>query len=283
MKKSVRVIIFALLFVVVLGIVFCIVDTLRVHNEEDPMFCFVHKLVDGADYSAEIDTGLGYKIIRYSIQEQPEKIKIGTIFLSEKMQDIIENENVEKVNDEKEISEVPTQPIVEEASGEQITSGEQEVKITTFDEKYLDTIWLEGMEEEVYSQKIHSKMGYTMEYFFELFEYAGFDDHDVYTWKDASGDVGSKMVVTNISEEKAYLETLEKISKETTFEEISGETEGPIEKYYHRTMKENDVDKVNEIYIMVLNELKLKVEVTMPLEAQEGVGAYINKMVRSIS
>jgi len=260
MKKYLKLCFSLLLIFVVLGVIFCIVDDLRVHGDEEPIFAFSHKIIDGLNYSAKVDIGLGYKIIRFNSSNQPDVIKVGTIFMSE------------------------TSPYIdntEETQVDEMESGETEVKITTFGEKYKDVIILEGMEEDVYAQNINSKLGYSMEYYYELFDYVGYEEHDKYVWNQLSGDNSSTMTIYNITEEKAYQDALKNI-EEKKFEEISGEGTDKIQKLYHRTLKENDIEKVNNVYIVWLEELKLMVDISIPLEAQEGIGVYMAKMVNSI-
>lgn len=274
---------FALLFVgMVLGLAFGLIDVLRVHNDEDPIFAFSHRIACGENYSAKIDTGLGYKIIRYSIENEPEQIKVGSIFLSENIQDFIAEAKAEEdtLPIEKEgLPEMSGESSGEEASGDTIL---KEVKMTTFGEKYTNTILLEGMEEDVYAQNIHSKMGYSMEYYYELFDYTGYEEHDVYTWKFLpSGDTKATMTITNVTEEKAYLDTLEKMEKDS-YTEFSGDKGPFVEKNFYKTQKENEIEKMSDIYLIVLPDLKLKVEMELPVEAVEGIGAYMNKMMRSI-
>ena len=136
MKKLLKIILSIVLLLIVLGIVFCIIDSLRVHADEEPIFAFVKSIADGEDYSAHINIGLGYKIIRYEIPNQPDQIKIGTIFMKVGKPNIVENNTQESNSGEVVI-------LVE--SGESGESGEKIVKITTFGENYTDKIMLEGM------------------------------------------------------------------------------------------------------------------------------------------
>ena len=207
----------------------------------------------------------------FSSPNEPEVIKVGTLFMSE-------NSPFDNNDEEITLDEVT---VVE--SGEGINSGDEVTKMTTFGEKYKDTIFLEGMEEEVYVEKINSKIGYSMEYFYELFDYVGYEDHDKYVWNLASGDIGSTMTVYDITNEDAYKEAMENIEKKDLFEEISGEESTSIQKLYYRTFSENEIKKVNYIYIMWLDDLKLMVDLYLPLEAEEGVGSYMRKMVATIN
>ena len=261
-----------ILGIFVLGLVFFAVDNLRVHNEQDPIFAFYHKIADGEDYSEKIDIGLGYKIIRFYYKNLPEQIKMGTIFMSEDMSYMIE----ENKQDEPKINN-----IVE--SGENKESGEVEIKLTTFGEEHVDTIMIEGQAQEVYAQKINSKLGYSMEYYFEDFEYTGYDDHDKYDWRLLSGDSRATMTIYDISNEDAYKEALENITKKDLFEEISGDSMQNIQNSYYRAFEENEIKKVNYIYIMWVGDLKLMVDLYMPQEVQEGVGHYMHQMINTIS
>lgn len=269
MKKFLK-IFFSIVFVVaVLGIIFCIIDSLKVRNDEEPIFTFSHKILDGDAYYTKVDVGLGYKIVRLYYKNQS-KIKIGSIFMSEKMQDII---------DENNLLDESNRFILSGDSGE---SGETVVKMTTFGEKYKATVPIEGMEEEVNAQNINSKIGYSMEYYYELFDYVGYEDHDKYSWYGASGDIQSTLTIYNISNEEAYKESLENITKEGMLEEISGDSSEKVQKIYYRSFKENEINKVNYVYILWFDDLKLMVDWYMPQEAQEGIGAYMRRMTQSI-
>lgn len=272
MKNHIKLIVFAIILgLFVLGFVFFTVDNLRVHDEQEPIFTFSHKVVDGENYNAKIDIGLGYKIIRFNYKNLPEQIKTGTIFMSENISSYIteETEDLEANN------------IVK--SGEINEGSETEVKLTTFGEKYKTTIMLEGMEEEILAQNINSKLGYSMEYYFEDFEYTGYEDHDKYAWKLLSGDSAATMTIYDISDEDAYKEALENITKKELFEEISGDASPNIQKLYYRAFEENDIKKVNYIYIMWIDDLKLMVDLYMPQEAEEGVGMYMHRMTSTIT
>ena len=273
MKNHIKLIISVIILAIfVLGLVFFVVDNLRVHNEQNPLFTFYHKIVDGEDYNEKIDIGLGYKIIRFYYKNLPEQIKTGTIFMSEDMSYLIE----ENKQDEPKINNT-----VE--SGENKESGEVEIKLTTFGEEHADTIMIEGQEQEVYAQKINSKLGYSMEYYFEDFEYTGYEDHDKYDWRLLSGDTRATMTIYDISNEDAYKEALENITKKDLFEEISGDNIKNVQKIYYREFEENEIKKVNYIYIMWIGDLKLMVDLYMPQEVQEGVGHYMHQMVNTIS
>ena len=273
MKNHIKLIISVIILAIfVLGLVFFVVDNLRVHNEQNPLFTFYHKIVDGEDYNEKIDIGLGYKIIRFYYKNLPEQIKTGTIFMSEDMSYLIE----ENKQDEPKINNT-----VE--SGENKESGEVEIKLTTFGEEHADTIMIEGQEQEVYAQKINSKLGYSMEYYFEDFEYTGYEDHDKYDWRLLSGDTRATMTIYDISNEDAYKEALENITKKDLFEEISGDNIKKKKKIYYREFEENEIKKVNYIYIMWIGDLKLMVDLYMPQEVQEGVGHYMHQMVNTIS
>lgn len=82
MKKFLKILFLAILILVLLGIIFYMVDNIKVQNGENPIFAFHHKIVDGIDYSAKVDTGLGYKIIRFDISGE-KVLRIGTIFMDE--------------------------------------------------------------------------------------------------------------------------------------------------------------------------------------------------------
>lgn len=162
------------------------------------------------------------------------------------------------------------------------TSGE-DVKVTTFGEKYKDIIMLEGMEEEVDAKLINSKLGYSMTYYYDLFEYTGFEDHDVYTWYLSSGDDKSIFTVYDVSNDDAYKEALDKIDDDDLFIEISGEQEITNSKLYYRTFEQDDVSMVNYIYLMDIDDLKLMVDLYYRQEAEEGIGVYMKKMVKTIT
>lgn len=274
MKNHIKLIVLSIILgIVVLGFVLFVVDNLRVHNEQDPLFAFSHKVIDGEDYNAKIDTGLGYKIIRFYYKNLPEQIKVGTIFMSDNISYIIEENEKEEHTVDNNIEE----------SGENDGNEEFEPKLTTFGEKYTSKIMLEGQEEETLAQKINSKLGYSMEYYFELFGYTGYDDHDKYDWLLLSGDTRATMTVYDISNEDAYKEALENITKKDLFKEISGDASESVQKEYYREFEENDIKKVNYIYIMWIDDLKLMVDLYMPQEVQEGVGHYMHQMVSTIT
>ena len=274
MKKILKIFFSILIIIVVMGIVFCIIDSLRVHGDDEPIFARIEQLAEGENYSAKINIGLGYKIIRYSAVNGSEVIKIGSLFMKVESP-FIEEDSAQEGNSGEVVI------IVE--SGESGESGEKIVKITTFGEKYADTILLEGMEEETNVQDIHSKLGYTMKYYYELFDYTGYEEHDTYVWKELSGDLKSQLTVTDITEGEVYQKALENISKKDDYEEISGEQSERIQKVFYRQYNENDVNKVNKIYIIWFDNLKIMVDMIMPAEAQEGIGAYMEQMVHSIT
>lgn len=263
MKKFLKIFFFIVSILIVLGIIFYMVDTIRVQSGEEPFFTFNHKIVDGLDYSAKVDSGLGYKIIRFDILGHDEIIKIGTIFMKENPPEFEKN-LIESGND---------------VSGE---SGEN-VKVTTFGEKYKDTIILEGFEEEIDSKMINSKLGYSMTYYYDLFNYTGFEDHDLYLWHLSSGDDKATMTIYDISNEEAYKEALENIDKENLFEELSGDYNSEIEKIYYRAFDKDDAKMSNYIYLINLNDLKLMVDLYYRQEAEEGIGVYMQKMLKTIT
>lgn len=261
MKKFLKILFSIILLIILLGLTFFMVDTLRVQSGENPIFTFGHKLVDGIDYSAKIDLGLGYKIIRYDIIGQDEIINIGSIFM---------DETPPNYGKDMELSDN-----VLEVSGEI-------VKITTFGEKYQDTILLEGIEEEVSAKDINSKVGYSMKYYYDLFEYAGFEDHDSYLWYLSSGDDKATLTIYDISNEEAYKEMLENIENEKIFELVSGESVQNSKKLYCRRFEQNEVKMINYIYIIEFGDYKLMVDLYLKEEADEGIGSYMRKMIETI-
>lgn len=262
MKNLIKIFFSILLIVILLGIIFYMIDTVKVQNGEEPIFVFEHKMVDGVDYSAKVDIGLGYKIIRFNMFDE-EIIKIGTIYMDETPPYVERKE--EHIN--------------ENLSGE---SGENIIKVTTFGEKYKDSLYIEGMEEEVFAEDINSKLGYTMKYYYELFEYSGFETYDRYTWRNASGDLKSSLTIYDISDEERYKESTEKITKDDLYKEISGDSLTRFNKSYIKEFKENEVEKVKYIYILEINDLKLMLDINYPKEAAEGVGVYITEMINLI-
>lgn len=265
MKTFFKIFFSIILFFIILGIIFYMVDSTRVKNGEETIFTFYHKIVDGIDYSGKIDCGLGYKIIKFDVSGE-EIIKIGTLFMDESLPFFIKDVN-NSVNESDIIS------------GE---SGEKIVKLTTFGESYKDLVLIEGLEEEINVKKINSKLGYTMSYYHDLFEYAGFEDHDSYLWHLSSGEDKAIMTVYDVSDEEIYKESLEKIEDEKLFEVISGETTPEIKNVYYRTFKEDEVSKVNYIYMIELDSLKLMVDLYYKEEASEGIGVYMNRMAKTI-
>ena len=234
------------------------VDTVRVHNENEPIFTFKHKIVDGINYSAKIDEGLGYKIIRFNVSGENEIIRTGTIYMDESLPEI--------------------EPSVHQNN---IVSGESgEIhKIATFGEEYKDTIYIEGEQTEVSAKLINSKLGYTMTYYYDLFGYTGYEGYDYYLWKDSSGDDLSTMTIYDISNEEAYKQSLDKITEDNLYEEISGDQRG---KLYYRVSEVDGVNKINYIYIIEENNLKLMIDIFYSQEVEEGIGTYIRNMVNSI-
>lgn len=269
MKKFLKIFLYIVLFVLVLGIVFYMIDSMRVQSGENPIFTFHHKIVDGLDYSAKIDSGLGYKIIRYDILGQEEIVKIGTIFMDETPPTIELDLDLSNISGD----------TVSVESGEDI----ENVKVTTFGEKYKDTVMLEGFEEEVDAKTINSKLGYSMMYYYDLFEYTGFEDHDLYLWHLSSGDDKSTLTIYDVSNEAAYKEALDKIEEEKLFEQLSGDYAPEVKKLYYRAFEQEEVQMVNYIYLIDLNNLKLMVDLYYRQEAEEGIGVYMHKMAGTIS
>lgn len=276
MKKIFKILLYILIIIAFLGIIFFAIDSVRIYDEKEPIFIIEHKILDGIDWSAKVDIGLGYKIIRYELPNKPEIVKAGTIFMEENLpeeyylkdEDNVE-ENTEIIEDSGEISE----DVAVEESGE-------EIKLTTFGEKSEDIIYIEGEEMSVLAEDINSKLGYTMKYYYELFEYAGFDSHDTYTWKLTSGDSKAFMTIYDMSDDTKYEESLNKIEKDKNFEELSGDSR--FEKFFSKNYKENDIDKKNHTYYMQADNIRLMIESIYPLEAEEGIGRYIDKMITTI-
>ena len=140
---------------------------------------------------------------------------------------------------------------------------------------------LEGMEEEVNLKIINSKLGYSMNYYYDLFDYAGFEDHDVYTWFLSSGDDKSTLTIYDISNEEVYKEAIEKIEDDDLFTEISGDKENV--KLYYRAFEKDKINLVNYIYLMNVDNLKLMVDLYYKQEAEEGIGVYMHNMSNSIA
>ena len=268
MKKILKIFFSILLVLILLGLTFFMIDTVRVQSGENPIFTFIHKIADGIDYTAKIDIGLGYKIIRYNIIGQDENIKIGTIFMAETSPETISGIEVPSASGE----------IISGESGEMI----EDVKITTFGEKYQDIIMLEGFEEEISAKDINSKVGYSMKYYYDLFEYTGFEDHDSYLWYLSSGDDKATLTIYDISNEDAYKDMLDKIEDEKIFEELSGDYSFNAKKLYYRGFETDGINWVNYIYLIDLNELKLMVDLYYKQEAEEGIGVYMRKMIETI-
>ena len=266
MKNFLKIFIGLVIFAIILGTIFYMVDTARVHNDCEPIFTFVHKVIDGIDYSAQIDTGFGYKIIRTETSDKQKNIKVGTIFMKEEMPNNVIESGDNILN-----------------SGDAVSSGENELpKQTTFGDSYEDFITLEGMEEKVYAKRLNSKLGYSMTYYYDLFEYVGFEDHDLYKWTYISGDLQPTMTIYDVSDQKVYDEAIKKINKDKALEEISGESM-ILEKAYSKTYTENDVHKVQYFYFINLENLKLMLDLSYPVEAGEGVGVYMSNMINSIT
>lgn len=272
MKIKKTKIIFSIIFTfIVISVVFGFIDSLRIYGNKKPIFTFYQKQIDGDGYSGEVNVGLGYKIIVFNSNTDSQIIKIGSLFSSEQSPFKSEEIIIEEVT---EISDSGNTDSNDENNKE---------RITTFGEKYKDTISIEGTNEEVYVENLNSKIGYSMKFYYDLFEYTGYEDHDKYTWKLTSGDSKSTMTIYDISNETAYKEALENINKKDLFEEISGESNEKIEKLYYRTSKENDIEKSNYVYLMKFDDLRLMVDLYLPIEAEEGVGKYMHSMANSIS
>lgn len=265
MKNFLKIFLGLVILVIILGTIFYMVDTTRVHNDCEPIFTFAHKIIDGIDFSAKVDTGLGYKIIRIETLDKQKTIKVGTIFMKEEMpNNIIESgDNIL-------------------TSGDIVSSGENELpKQTTFGESYEDFIMLEGMEEKVYAKRLNSKLGYSMTYYYDLFEYVGFENHDLYKWIYTSGDMQSIMTIYDVTDQKEYDKAIKKINKDKALEELSGD--GTIfEKAYSKMYTENEIHKIQYFYFINLENLKLMIDLSYPLEAAEGIGMYMNNMLVSI-
>lgn len=269
--KKIRIILSIIFIFIVMSVLFCFIDSLRIHGNEEPIFTFYQKQISGDGYSGEVNVGVGYKIIVFNSSSDSQIIKTGSLFLSEES----------PFNNEEIIIEEVTE--LSESGDTTLSDGDKKENITTFGEKYKDKIFIEGMEEEVLAEDLNSKIGYSMKFYYDLFEYTGYEDHDKYTWKLTSGDVGATMTVYDISDESAYKEALENINKKDLFEEVSGDSNENIEKLYHRTSKENDIQKSNYIYLMKFDNLRLMVDLYLPIELEEGVGKYMHSMATSIS
>ena len=258
MKNFLKIILSIVLIILFLGTIFYMIDTARVNNESEPIFTFLKKVIDGIDYSAKVNIGLGYKIIRFNMSGENEIIRTGSIFMDETPPIIEKNHNSNNV-----------------ISGE---SGEL-IKITTFGEMYKDKIMIEGEETEVAAKQINSKLEYSMTYFYDLFDYTGYTDYDYYEWHLSSGDDKSTMTIYDISNEDAYKDSLNKITKDNMYQELSGDT---TRKLYYRVSEEDGVNNVNYIYIIEENNVKLMVDLYYMQEAEEGIGTYMKKMTASI-
>ena len=140
---------------------------------------------------------------------------------------------------------------------------------------------LEGMEEKVYAKRLNSKLGYSMTYYYDLFEYVGFENHDLYKWIYTSGDMQSTMTIYDVTDQKEYDKAIKKINKDKALEELSGD--GTIfEKAYSKMYTENEIHKIQYFYFINLENLKLMIDLSYPLEAAEGIGMYMNNMLVSI-
>lgn len=268
MKKILKIFFSIILILALLGIIFYMIDTVKVQSGEEPRFSFSHKIIDGLDYSARVDYGLGYKIIRFDIMGHEEIIKIGTIFMDETPPEIELNMELSGNSGD----------AVSGESGDAI----ENVKVTTFGEKYKNVIMLEGNEEEVDAKEIKSKLGYSMTYYYDLFEYSGFEDHDLYLWHLSSGDNKSTLTIYDISNEEAYKEALDKIEEEKIFEEISGDYSSNVKKLYYRAFEQDQIKMVNYIHLIDLENLKLMVDLYYKQEAEEGIGVYMHEMTKTI-
>lgn len=262
MKVFFKIIFSIIIVLLILGTAFYMIDTTRVHSSEEPIFTFVHKIYDGKNFSAKVDSGLGYKIIRFEQIGNEEKIKVGTIFMKEDFDEFL--------TPEKDILDI---------SGE---SGEIIAKKTTFGEAYEDIVLLEGEEETVDAKLLNSKLGYSMTYYYDLFDYVGFEDYDLYTWNLTSGEEKATLTIYDISDEEAYEDALKNITTKDLFEEISGDSVYENEKLYYRAFEEDRINKVNYISIVEFEDLKLMIDKFYLQEASEGIGIYMSNMANSI-
>ena len=69
------------------------------------------------------------------------------------------------------------------------------------------------------------------------------------------------------------------ITEDNLYEEISGDQRG---KLYYRVSEVDGVNKINYIYIIEENNLKLMIDIFYSQEVEEGIGTYIRNMVNSI-
>ena len=76
---------------------------------------------------------------------------------------------------------------------------------------------------------------------------------------------------------------MDNLDKENLFEELSGDYNSEIEKLYYRAFDKDDVKMSNYIYLMNLNDLKLMVDLYYRQEAEEGIGVYMQKMLKTIT
>lgn len=266
MKKFIKLffkfILTLILILSVLGVIFYMVDTTRVNNDFSPRYTFLHKIIDRVDGCAiQVDYGLGYKIVRIEVPNSSDIIRVGGLTMDENCDELLGHY-------------VPTlEDLANEMSGEKIA----EEKKTTFGEAYQDTIMLEGEEEIVDVKEINSKLEYSMKYYFDLFEYTGYDDHDNYVWNlMPSGDTKAMMTIKEISGDSEYQNLLKKIKSEK-YEEVSGE-----QAHFVKNYMANKVPMKKYIYILQNETRKLKVEFQLVTEALEGIGVYMHKMLNSI-
>ncbi len=86
-----------------------------------------------------------------------------------------------------------------------VSSGDDVVSPLVFDEPKKDTISLEGMDEEITSQYVHSDLGYKLKFDASLFKVTREGDKDVYSLIDSSDTI--KFTIeknNNISYPDAY-------------------------------------------------------------------------------
>ena len=111
--------------------------------------------------------------------------------------------------------------------------------------------------------------------------YVGFENHDLYKWIYTSGDMQSTMTIYDVTDQKEYDKAIKKINKDKALEELSGD--GTIfEKAYSKMYTENEIHKIQYFYFINLENLKLMIDLSYPLEAAEGIGMYMNNMLVSI-
>ena len=79
MKKEIKILLIILGVIIILGLIFFIVDYIRVQKQEKPIFCINYATANDGGTNEYL--GLGYKVIDFNMLNGYDEIKIGTWFM----------------------------------------------------------------------------------------------------------------------------------------------------------------------------------------------------------